>query len=143
MTTEPKCYYCKNIIEKNYEIYMCVDKSFCSLYCRNKHFKYIMSIDPDLNNPYKWNKKNTYENNFPIALNYFINIKNEASETKSKKKLYKSKSLSNLLDNKENKTYIVFSNFNNYMIKITDKKLKYLIYICLTFIIFNIIIAYK
>lgn len=139
MTTEPICYYCKKIIEKYNEIYMCVDKSFCSLYCRNKHMKYIMSIDPDLNNPYKWN------NNVTIQVNYSINI-NDVIETKSKIKLYKSKSLTNLLydkENEKNKKYIVFSNFNNYIVKITDKNLKCLIYISLTIIICNIIIASK
>ena len=139
MTNEPICYYCKKIIKKCSDIYMCVDKPFCSLYCRNKHIKYIMSIDPDLNNPYKWN------NNVTIQVNYSINI-NDVMETKSKIKLYKSKSLTNLLDNKENETYkkfIILSNFNNYIVKITDKKLKYLMYISLMLIICNIIIACK
>lgn len=144
MTIEPICYYCKKIIQKCYEIYMFVDKSFCSLYCRNKHMKYIMSIDPDLNNPYKWN--NNVIENLTIQVNYSINIKNDLFETKSKTNLYKSESLTNLLHNKENekyKKYRVLNNFNHIIIKITDNKSKYLMYICLTLIICNIVISSK
>jgi len=147
MENDTICYNCEKIIKKYKDVYMCLDKTFCSLYCRNHILKYITTFDPDLNYPYKWNKN--YENNVNkndgfILLNYSINITIKDYDEHKKTNLYKSKSSYNLSikDYKKQNQYTRSTKFNNFNSKITDKKLKYLMYICLSLILCNVIIDF-
>lgn len=146
MTHETVCYYCKIMIKKYKDVYMCVDKTFCSLYCRNKHLKYITSFDPDLIYPYEWNKINEeIDESDSILLNYSININVDNGYNEYKKSnLCKSKSSCNLSikHHKKQNRYISFKNFGNFSIKITDNNLKCLMYTCLTLIVCNVIMNF-
>lgn len=139
MNNTIKCWTCKNTINDNNIIYMCVDNSFCSTYCRNKHYRYIKNIDPDLNYPYKWNKNNTKINCF-IEIDYF-NIYDTNNHTYTK--LKKSQSLYELNINNDNikkgKMIITCINFHKFKIHISNNIL-IIIPIIICFITIGIII---
>ena len=123
MNNNIKCWACKNTIKDYNIIYMCVDNSFCSTYCRDKHYQYIKNIDPDLNYPYKWNKNNAKINCF-IEIDYF----NVYETNHACAKLKKSQSLYELNTNNDNikkgKMIITCINFHKFKFHISNDILK-------------------
>lgn len=139
MNIEPKCCSCKKIIKNDNVVYMCVDNTFCSMPCRDKHLRYIRNFDPEFNYPDKWNQNNNYSAKIDclIEVDYF-----HFPRSTSKHKLCRSQSLTNLLDNKHSeKMLITCVKFYTFNIKLTNKKIK-LIGIGLLIILISIIIRH-
>ena len=139
MNIEPKCYSCKKYIKNDNVVYMCVDNTFCSILCRDKHIRYIRNFDPDFNYPDKWNGNNNYSAKVDclIEVDYL-----HFPRSTSKHKLYRSQSLTNLLDHKPSeKLFITRVKLYTFNIKLTNKKIK-LIGLCLLIILISIIIRH-
>lgn len=120
MNIEPKCCSCKKYIKNNNVLYMCVDNTFCSMSCRDKHLKFIKNFDPDFNYPDRWNNYSTKVDCF-IEVDY-IHIPRQ----KSSRTLYRSQSLKNLLDYKEKKetVFITCIKLHKFNLKLTDMRIK-------------------
>ena len=84
-----KCKECNIPIERYNAIYMCVDHSFCSISCRDKQFKYIRKLDPDLNYPHTWydNNDRSSKINCLIEIDYF-KIQNKSQKLTRSQSLY-------------------------------------------------------
>jgi hypothetical protein len=102
---------------------MCVDNSFCSTSCRDKHLQYIRNIDPDFDYPHKWNENKIFNTriNCIIEVDYF-NIND-----KSIKKMNHTKSLCDFKKFKSEKMIITCINFYKFNIKISNKMYKILL----------------
>lgn len=137
MNVEPKCCSCKRYIKNDNVLYMCVDNTFCSMPCRDKHLRYIRNFDPEFNYPDKWNTSTNYSAKIDCLIEVdYIHF----PKTSSKNKLYRSQSLKNLLEYKQSeKMLITCVKLYIFNIKLTDKKIK-LICVCLLIIIMSIII---
>lgn len=137
MNIDPKCCSCKKYIRNENILYMCVDNTFCSMLCRNKHLGYIKKFDPGLNYPDRWNINNTYSVKVDclIELDYIHNLK-----SKSKHILYRSHSLTNLLEHEEKEKLIITCiKVRMFGFKLTDKRIK-IFGMCLMIIIMSVTI---
>lgn len=136
MNVEPKCCSCKRLIRNDNVLYMCVDNTFCSMSCRDKHLKYIRNFDPEFNYPEKWNN-----NNLSAKIDCLIEVDYlHFPRMNSKHKLYRSNSLTNLLEYKEKeKVFITCIKFYTFSLKIKDKKIKILA-LCLIIVLISIAI---
>ena len=123
MSSQPTCWSCKNLIYNNNMIYMCVDNSFCSTSCRDKHLKYIRNIDPEFDYPHKWNENKR----FNTKINCFIEVDYFNINDKSIKKMNRSKSLCDFKKFKSEKMIITCINFCKFNIKISNKIYKILL----------------
>jgi len=144
MNIEPKCCSCKKYIKNNNVLYMCVDNTFCSMPCRNKHLRYITNFDPEFNYPDKWNINANNNNNYSAKVDCMIEVDYlHFPISNSKQKLYRSQSLTNLLDHKHSeKMVITCVKLYMFNIKLTDKKVK-LISTCLLIILISTLIRYE
>lgn len=136
MKIEPKCSSCKKNIRNDKILYMCVDNSFCSMPCRDKHLRYIRNFDPEFNYPDRWNNNNlSTKIDCMIEVDYLYFPK-----IKSKHELSRSQSLTNLLEyNKREKICITCIKIYSFNIKFTNRNFK-VICICGLIIFISIFI---
>ena len=134
MNIEPKCCSCKKYISNDNVLYMCVDSTFCSMSCRDRHLKYIKNFDPEFNYPDRWNNDYTKVDCL-IEVDYI-----HFPRHKSRNKLYSSHSLINLLEyEQKEKMLITCIKLYSFNIKITNNRIK-LIWLCLIVIMISKII---
>ena len=101
MSIEPKCCSCKKHIRNNNVLYMCVDNAFCSMSCRDRHLSYIKNFDPEFNYPERWN-------NYSAKVDCLIEVDYlHFPRQKSNHNLYRSQSLTNLLEYKQKEKMLI------------------------------------
>lgn len=137
LTRDIECWSCKTIIKNNYAIYMCVDNSFCSTHCRDKHFNHIRNIDPELNYPEKWNTNTNTKVNCFIEIDYY----KVPNSRKQITKMYRSQSLYNLSETEKEKLIITGIKLYKFDLNlIFSSKRNKIVIICFICLILSIII---
>ena len=109
MKVELKCCSCKKNIPNDSVIYMCVDNTFCSLSCGDKHLRYIINFDPDFNYPELWNNLSD-KNVYLIEVDYL-----HSPRMNSNHKLYRKNLYPKILEYKEKENvFITCKKFYNF-----------------------------
>lgn len=135
MTIEPTCCSCKKNIKNGNILYMCVDNSFCSMHCRDRHLRYIKNFDPDFNYPERWNNNYSAKVDCLIEVDYLHFPRQTSSH-----KLYRSQSLTNLLEYKKNeRVFITCVKLYTFNFRITNTRIK-IIGLCIIIAVMSIIV---